>query len=152
MRSSLARASSTWKGETWLDMSKYRRIGESFELWEPLHKTRGGNGPGPGPLSAASDLLHLTVTYCPVNFVSLDPSVVAVCIYACAFPHEVFMAVRSISLPCLHTFAWNSPQQRSMKPLHSRVTCSVVLFGQGGMEDVDCQLCTHLGVAGCSIS
>lgn len=85
VRSLLGRVRSTLKGEARLDLSKYRRIGESFELWEPLHKTRGGNGPVPGTVSAAPDLLHLTVTYCPVNFVSLDPNAVAVCVCVC-FP------------------------------------------------------------------
>ncbi|CAN0094737.1 unnamed protein product [Ectocarpus sp. 8 AP-2014] len=69
----VGRDSSTGKisveGEARLDLSKFRRSGQSFELWEALHPTKA-RGVLPmvvksaRPADATAEV-HLTITYCP---------------------------------------------------------------------------------------
>lgn len=50
------------RGEAVLDLHKYRQVGKSFELWEPLVAPKAGLW---GGFTAKPALeLHLIITYC----------------------------------------------------------------------------------------
>lgn len=59
------------KGEARVDLANYRRCGKSFELWEALH-TKSGDA------TMAAPELHLAITYCPTNQVSVRTRIFAV--------------------------------------------------------------------------
>lgn len=50
------------RGEAVLDLSKYRQVGKSFELWEQLVAPKAGVWAGFAAKPALE--LHLTITYC----------------------------------------------------------------------------------------
>ncbi|CAM9254963.1 unnamed protein product [Sphacelaria rigidula] len=50
------------RGEAVLDLNKYRHVGKSFELWEPLVEPKSILWGGFGAKSSLE--LHLTITYC----------------------------------------------------------------------------------------
>lgn len=78
---------SSVEGEARLDLSKFRRSGQSFELWETLHPTKA-RGVLPMVVKTARPAettgeVHLTITYCPntqkkvCNAMMVTPSRVA---------------------------------------------------------------------------
>lgn len=66
---------SSVEGEARVDLSKFRQHGQSVELWEKLQPIEKASDAGKAPTgsagTAAAAELHLTITYCPTNQVSM---------------------------------------------------------------------------------